>query len=627
MKRFLTTAVLLGVVLTGCGKREAPGSAVALNPSLTITSGVESIPLDRPFPVLISVEGVVPHAEFRVILTGVAGITPDRTTLTMVADRQGNSRFELSARVDSPGHASLVASALIEEEIFSDSLEVVFDVQGVRFAAQGVGASSSEGRAIDIMDYFAAIPSTSDPNYVMWYELGDPGLAALSTNGAADLPTTLLVDDIQYMTLDGMLTEPVSAIEYFLPDTGGGVPLPGEIEGIPPGYDGLSAPPGELYPQANCGSAPTYVNFRQTIDGVTHFMPQGTYIRAVDYNGALPDRILAEGFIGANGRFSFNLNICDTSSWFDRSAPDVYFILETRTNNGLTASHGTFTRRHWWRTGTYFNYSPAAIQNMTITVTGANAEARNTQRIWHKTHQVRDWERSATGVTFPADILYPVSDYMGIADASRAFIGQMQIVYAHALYDSVLFHEYGHLVYYRNMLGATNYNSGHACNITANCIRFPFCGGCLYHDFSKDIGPEAAMIEGWADFFEALTTRHIDGVLEGWNAERKETYYPAGLGSEVRVANYLWDLWDTTASVDPVWPSIESTAEDPISPTGNAQARYKTVLNHFQNMPLSSELRHVWLSRIKPSLNAQGIQNHCAVLRYNTLGAIDSVCN
>lgn len=431
------------------------------------------------------------------------------------------------------------------------------------------------------------------------------------------------MDDIQYMTLEGKWSEPASAIEYYLPDTGGGEPLPGEVDGA--AADGQSqAPLGGIQPMANCGSAPTYVTFRQSIDGESELMPERTYVRAVDYNGIFPDYILAEGFIGTNGRFTFNLPICDTSTIFDHSAPDVYFILETRTNNGLTASHGTFARRHWWRTGTYYNQTAAALKTLTITVLGANAEARNTQRIWHKVNQVREWERTATNLTFPVDILYPVSDYLGIADESRAALGQIQIVFNHAQHDSVLFHEYGHLVYYRRMMGETAYNNEHACNLSGACASFPPCTGCIGHNMTIDIGPTAAMIEGWADFFEALSTRLVDSAGDGWGAELMQSYYPTGLGAEARVGNYLWDIWDN--GVDP-FANSDPTGKDLVSPAGTANVRYAAIIHHFRNMPLTSGLQNVWSIRIKPSLSSQGIQNHCAVLRHNTLTAIDSVCS
>lgn len=99
-----------------------------------------------------------------------------------------------------------------------------------------------------------------------------------------------------------------------------------------------------------CGSSSVTLRFRQIIDynyaaqpdqPIFGNMPKGTYFPAVDYNGILPDYILYQGFVGNNGYASMTISNCDTSSWFDYSKPDVYFIFETRNNTGLTASHGT----------------------------------------------------------------------------------------------------------------------------------------------------------------------------------------------------------------------------------------------------------------------------------------------
>lgn len=625
MKRWILAWSLAAFVLVACGAPPQPPVQVATDPplpTLTLASGSEGIPLGRSFVVTVAVEGAEPNAEVPITFTGVAGIEPGVDALTLVSDTLGRAEGLLTAVVTTPTHVSLVATTWLRGHAVSGHLDVVFDAPGSRATAMSAGASGNVGQVVDVETYFQSLPQTSDLNYVHWYETGDAGLAAESTNsGVADLPLTLLVDNIQYMTLSGEWTEPVSAIEYYLPDTGGGVPSQQDVAGL-----SLDAAPDG--PAANCGSAPTYVKFRQTIDSVNRWMPQRTYVRAVDYNGILPDYILAEGWIdNSTGRFSFDLPICDTSTIFDTSKPDVYFIFETRTDNGLTASHGTLARRHWWRTGTYYEQTAAMMQNMTITVVGANAEAKNTQRIWHKVNQVRNWEHTATGFHFRSDILYPVYNYGGIANASRAAVGQMQIVWDDALRDDILFHEYGHLVYYRRMLGEASYNVEHACNISANCTSFPPCDGCIGHNYELYIGPIAAMIEGWADFFEAVTTRNVDGAEPGWDAEPKSHpvwTYTNGLGNEARVGAYLWDIWDNGTSPG---RNLEPTLVDPVSPEGTPQERYARIINHFRNMSLTSTLKSVWISRIKPSLVEGELDDHCTVLSYNTLNSIDSVCD
>lgn len=195
----------------------------------------------------------------------------------------------------------------------------------------------------------------------------------------------------------------------------------------------------------------------------------------------------------------------------------------------------------------------------------------------------------------------------------------MQIIREHAVFDGVLFHEFGHLAYYRKMLGAAQYTSEHACNLSGSCVSFPACGGCVGHEWNKDIGPEAAMMEGWADFFEAVTTRVLNpNTSPSWSLiENPNSWKPAytianGPGVEIWVAAYLWDVFDNPGGTD----------DDPVLPSGNAQQRYNSVASYFVNMPLSSELRHVWVQRIKPTLSPTGLSQHQTALALNTLASV-----
>lgn len=304
----------------------------------------------------------------------------------------------------------------------------------------------------------------------------------------------------------------------------------------------------------------------------------------------------------------------------------MYFIFETRNNIGLTASHGTLIRRHWWRTNTYYNYAAQDLQGMTIQAIGDNAEALNMQRLWAKINAVYDWDRSAFSnmySSFRADVLYPVFTYWGTAVVSRAAIGQMQMVYGDAHADPTIFHEFGHLAYYRRMMGESAYNSAHACNMSSGCVQFPACGGCIGHGLLENIGPEAAMIEGWADFFQSVAMTNIPDAHDRYNGatdfsgsmEHPQGAYPtlpAGPGNELRVAAFLWDMYDSYAGDD-----------ENLSHAGDAKVRYRHVGSYFVNMPLSSELANVWATRIKPTLTTTPQRrDYCSALKLNTLGAI-----
>jgi len=268
---------------------------------------------------------------------------------------------------------------------------------------------------------------------------------------------------------------------------------------------------------------------------------------------------------------------------------------------------------------------------MTIQAIGDNAEALNMQRLWAKINSVYDWDRSAFSnmySSFRADVLYPVFTYWGTAVVSRAAIGQMQMVYGDAHADPTIFHEFGHLAYYRRMMGESAYNSAHSCNMSSGCVQFPACGGCIGHTYTADIGPEAAMIEGWADFFEGIAMANVPRAHSKYGnllnistilEDPTESYsLPSGPGNELRVAAFLWDIYDVEAMYDP------EDGDGDIHDFGalDVKARYRKVGGYFVNMPLSSELANVWATRIKPTLDVNQRRGFCDALRLNTLGAL-----
>lgn len=73
---------------------------------------------------------------------------------------------------------------------------------------------------------------------------------------------------------------------------------------------------------------------------------------------------------------------------------------------------------------------------------------------------------------------------------------------------------------------------------------------------------------------------------------------PGGPGNELRVAAFLWDMYDSFSGDD-----------EEIRPEGDANARYRRVGGFFVNMPISSELVNVWTAKIRPTLNSAQRRN------------------
>jgi hypothetical protein len=408
---FLVSLVVL--VLSSCNQPQPTASqpSPGAEPKLFIKALSSNLPLNTWFPVEVTVENAPALQEFPVSVFGVGDIFAEVPTATLKTDANGVGKFTTNAKATKANHVSLIASVAIESENLSESLEIVFDSPSTGFAALAVGATEDTGQTVAIEEYYESIPVVSDSNYATIAESDTAVLKDSEGQEIAGRPSTVIVENIQYIGLDGNLTEPVSGIEYALSTTGAGDPKPEDLpadetpltDTLPtdtPAFSALQSDPVITAQAAYCGTSTTRILFRQVVDynyavnppaRIYGNMPEGTYFRAVD-NAVFTDPILYEGYVGSGGWATFSYPNCDPAGG---GKPDVYFIFETRNHRGLTASHGTVTRRHWWRTDTYWDYAPSQFNNRMITAIGDNAEAINTQRLWYKVNQVYNWNQSA----------------------------------------------------------------------------------------------------------------------------------------------------------------------------------------------------------------------------------------
>lgn len=271
MRRVLAAVLglsLLTINLGACSQLQSqtsPPNEIVQPLQVFIGTPAQDIALDSDFPVQVSITGAEPSSEIAVVFTGVAGIQAQDPAVTISADDLGRASFQTMAIVSSRTHSSLIVGVHSGNHSATASLDVVFDTPAISFAAQSVGATGDTGRVIDIEQYYASIPTVTDDDYVAAYERAlHPTWTKTSADSATGLPSTILVENITYMREDGTRTEPMSGIEYSLPNTGGGVPLPGELDGIPPdGFDAART----INPQGlGCGQSTATLKFTQIID-------------------------------------------------------------------------------------------------------------------------------------------------------------------------------------------------------------------------------------------------------------------------------------------------------------------------------------------------------------------------
>jgi hypothetical protein len=361
-------------------------------PQLKVQALFDKIPLNRPFPVEITVENAAPQEQIEVMLTGMPGFVPSLDAATLFADEHGAARLTLNATIEQAGYAMLIVNAEVSGERLSDTLDIVFDAPGVRTAALSVNASEEEGSSIELEAYFESLPRVSDARYVDWYE-GDAELAPTSTNSADDLPETVVVEGVQYAHEDGSLTEPRWAVEHFVFDSGEGEPQPDDLS--------TTANEDTLQTQG-CSRVSSYVTFRYTIDkGMTNqavsSLPKGTLVRVVHHNPwPFGHTLLFEGYVGDYGRFDFTLPTC-TPSGSDKVDP--YFLIVGDSNIGLSMHNGFFNYLTEWRTGVYWDHDSNDLNNKMIWLDSSSAHSRLDQRVWYKVNRVYNWERVASNST------------------------------------------------------------------------------------------------------------------------------------------------------------------------------------------------------------------------------------
>ncbi|MDQ3398400.1 MAG: hypothetical protein M3511_11655, partial [Deinococcota bacterium] len=184
---------------------------------------LQSIPLNRSFPIEVLIENAAPEEVIAISFDGMAGLTPSIAETTVRADLRGSARLELEAVIATAGYSALIVNAEVSGHRLADTLDIVFDAPGTRLAAQNLGASEQEGSSIEQEEYVDSLPRVFDTAYVNWYELEDSSFVP-PDDETADPSVTVVVEGIQYETEDGSLTEPRFAVEYLAPNTGEGEP-------------------------------------------------------------------------------------------------------------------------------------------------------------------------------------------------------------------------------------------------------------------------------------------------------------------------------------------------------------------------------------------------------------------
>jgi hypothetical protein len=371
----------------------------------------------------------------------------------------------------------------------------------------------------------------------------------------------------------------------------------------------------------------THVNLRLEIDTKSRPVPPNT---RVFVSGDAPDQTR---YVKDDGRLDFEFG-CGRR---------IHFRVYAFTSTGMYLhTHTPGSLASWLKTilpgyGAP-DFTADSIRNATVMTTEASdaTVSRWIQRIWFRINQVYNWERSAHSVysTFPLSTFYPSNDYFNNV-RSRAAVGQIQLVDSDADSDITIVHEFGHEVYYRRLLGASEYNIHQKA--MEGQAAFPICAGATYWQIWKFTDGCAGMLEGFALWFDAVATRVLGvGSRDSQPYDiydfppdiRPTTNAPKGAAVPGRVAQYLWDVTDVHGDnsgmkiQDEDSDAVKDYRDSSLSLSQDLNRRYAKVASFFYDAAPNQDFNYMWRYHIRAKLTDTQEANHCKVLVYNTLGGV-----
>jgi hypothetical protein len=365
-------------------------------------------------------------------------------------------------------------------------------------------------------------------------------------------------------------------------------------------------------PQAtDCTRRLTYVNLKTSVDGQTVNFPVNTRVYISDHTYREQVRL-----VGNNGRLEFYLG-CSTQ---------LHFKVLAWTNTGISMHTGEiFEKPVMWKkseraSSGSFSADTVRNRNIQMAPSTANAFSRKSQRLFFRVNQVYNWERNASTVynTFPVNIFYPyIFSNGGLAGIGRIMYGD-----SFALWDAGIFHEFGHEVYYRRMMGASAYNRAHQEVMAGLPVSYPACLGALGWTLWGVESNCAGLLEGWAVFFERVASEKLR-TQGGRRTEVRPSNAPSGPSVPGNVAVYLYDIADDSYQppAGQPYPLLTDTDGDAfVRSNESLDLRYTRVANLFRGMSTSSSINQVWQQNIRPDTRSLGTcEAHRRVMTANTI--------
>lgn len=564
----------------------------ASEPTLTVTSLDNSIPLGSSFPILVQLSSLPPNQNVDLQLEDL-GVTPSSHTASTTSDSVGRATLQLSGRATRPQLDALNVLGFFEGGTVGGMLLVNFDppLQNELQAQATIIGKPTTHEA-----YVRASPVVG----------GLRGLEAAH----AEMPPVLRVNNVRFPEPNGRLGKPLNLLQY-----NAGVQIGDGVKASQ--FDAQFGPS----QASGCSSGNTYVYLTTFIDYYQVPMPAGT---RVYISGHAPKQTR---HVGENGKLCFDFT----------SGTIIQFSILGWTSTGIYMHDGSDSYRLEGYSkvfGAAYNttLTAANILGKTVNVTSSTKDySYRSLRVFYKINKVYNWERFVPNnpySSFPLSVVYPDS----ALETTRAGYGRMFIDAAFYSSDRTLFHEFGHEVYYRRMLGADTYRYYHEQAVVRGQTALPLCAGSIGWSPWKHTDGCAGMLEGFALWFEGVSTRA--GLGTSFSTAIEFDISPGTNGGGAvpgHVAQFLYDLTDAHApvgSTTPISSKVPDSDADEVKNTTmpDLGTRYSNVARYFHGAnPGSSTFTYMYQNRIQPALHPDHRPDHCAVVRRNTL-AVRGMC-
>lgn len=564
------------------------------SPYVSIATAESEIRIGDTFSVRIRVENVPANEEIVLGLKGdcISVVTP---TIKVWSGSAGSVDTLVDAIPTCAKLATLVVSATTSLETLTDALFINFGDAMLPTKSRLMTASEATvGEPTSLETYFMGLPRATTAEEV--YNYRDSGTPAF------------FVDNVRFPQSNGSSGEPVNGLEF----------------GSNPEIISSTTNSSKLTAQAGCTTKSTYVYLKSTIDGRLLPLPAGTRVEIAAIVSPGGPNVKSIKYVGSGGRVAFNL-ACDDS---------IYITAEGYTPNGLTV-HAFASGVYRWNKNIYgTNLNADSVRGKVLNLGDASVSSvsRLAQRVWFRTNQVYDWERNTPGSPytnnkFALDIIYPARDWSNNV-RSRAAYGQMQIVAGDALDDPTIFHEFGHEVYYRRILGGPLFEH-YSRQAASGSATYPVCIGSLNWYPWKYVDGCTGMLEGFALWFDAVATRRLgtsSTQTRIFEPEKRLSSTPSTAATPGNVAQYLWDATDVhLADAQLIGEQKEfrnADADAIVSFTRSTDARYAAVARYFDGGATNEDLGYMFRFRIWPKLTATVRENHCKTLDMNKIGRL-----